>query len=401
MKTAKEIIDGLDGVLSLSQIAKLYFGKSRSWLYNKKDEAIVNGVKSEFSIDDLGRLSEALKDVANKISLASKEIAQIKETSERESGVYYTLKYNPFDHPLFMAWADMLPQSTTWLEPFAGVCSIPMMLQNMDIKPMWRCYDINPLKTTLDGFKVSKRDTIAKFPNGYKICVTNPPFLSKNSASKRKLPFPDCDFDDIYKLSLSLALANCEYVAMILPESFITSGLFQERLYGVISVPQELFFDTECPVCVALFTPDTTYDFVVYVGERLVGNYATLNQYRLNLEQYKSDTWRFNDPTGTIAVKCFDSQKGRDIRFLRGDAIPSDNIKGTSRSYTRISGLPSTIDIDLFIDRCNLTLMDYRDKTQDVFLTSYKGMRDDGCYRRRIDFGTIRHILSKVLNEMA
>ena len=77
--------------------------------------------------------------------------------------------------------------------------------------------------------------------------------------------------------------------------------------------------------------------------------------------------------------------------------INPDDIKVSSRAFTRISGLPEDVNRDNFIDKCNSLLQEYRNNTQDVFLTSFKRVRKDGKYRRRLDFKTIRIILNKAL----
>jgi hypothetical protein len=49
--------------------------------------------------------------------------------------------------------------------------------------------------------------------------------------------------------------------------------------------------------------------------------------------------------------------------------------------------------VDDLIDESNGILKEIRNMTQDVFLTSFKGIRKDGKYRRRLDFGIARLIL--------
>jgi hypothetical protein len=66
---------------------------------------------------------------------------------------------------------------------------------------------------------------------------------------------------------------------------------------------------------------------------------------------------------------------------------------------TRIS-IDTEIDTVGIINKANEILKDYRHNTQDVFLTSFKGLRRDGKYRRRIDFKTIRSILNKAVEEL-
>ena len=51
--------------------------------------------------------------------------------------------------------------------------------------------------------------------------------------------------------------------------------------------------------------------------------------------------------------------------------------------------------VDYESEVANELLATYREKTQDVFMTSFKGLRADGKYRRRLDFKTARAILAK------
>lgn len=63
----KHLLKGVDNYLSLSQIAQDYFGKSRSWLYQRINGAIVNGKPAQFTPEEQLRLSEALLDISNRI----------------------------------------------------------------------------------------------------------------------------------------------------------------------------------------------------------------------------------------------------------------------------------------------------------------------------------------------
>ncbi len=73
------------------------------------------------------------------------------------------------------------------------------------------------------------RDTLKDFPVGFEVCVTNPPWLAKNSATKMQVPFYAGEYDDLYKYSLDKCLENCKNVIAIIPESFIRTNLFLGR----------------------------------------------------------------------------------------------------------------------------------------------------------------------------
>lgn len=63
----KLLLSGVDNYLSLSQIAQDYFGKSRSWLYQRINGAIVNGKPAQFTQEEQQRFSNALLDISNRI----------------------------------------------------------------------------------------------------------------------------------------------------------------------------------------------------------------------------------------------------------------------------------------------------------------------------------------------
>ncbi len=63
----KLLLKEVDSYLSLSQIAQDYFGKSRSWLYQRINGAIVNGKPAQFTREEQLRFSEALLDISSRI----------------------------------------------------------------------------------------------------------------------------------------------------------------------------------------------------------------------------------------------------------------------------------------------------------------------------------------------
>lgn len=59
--------DILDG-LSMSFIAKNYFGKSKEWLYQRLNGSTVNGKKAVFKREEIILLQNAIRDFGNKLS---------------------------------------------------------------------------------------------------------------------------------------------------------------------------------------------------------------------------------------------------------------------------------------------------------------------------------------------
>ena len=332
---------------------------------------------------------------------------------KRASGRYYT-RGNPFQLEPFQMWAKAsnLAQQIT-LEPFAGAKDIPQLIDAANLQCRdWAFFDIEP---GAEG--IVQRDTLADFPKGFEVCITNPPWLARNSATRRGLPFPETTrYDDLYKYAIEKCLTHCGWVAAIIPEAFIRSGLFLQRLSDFISlVPQTqdktnyppdkggrgvsvypsdkggrgvsvMFEDTEHPVGLALFAPRATSDVRVWRNNQLLGG---INELRRHLPQPSSNrNIVFNDPNGNLGLIAIDNTVSASIRFCLPEELKDYPIRVHCRSITKI-GVPWHVDIDLL----NARLKTIREKTHDVFLTAFKGIRRDGHYRRRLDWALSRAIV--------
>lgn len=326
-----------------------------------------------------------------------------KATRKKQNGVFYTTT-NPFHNDLFLKWLSAIPESikssSPWLEPFAGSNHIVKMIAELGEQRDWACFDLHPGTTNVaDAFPIATRDTLKDFPQGYGVAITNPPYLAKNSATRDGLAFPACGFDDLYKHALDVMLSQVGYVAAIIPESFLTTGLFHDRLYGVATLNCRMFEDTDCPVCLALFVPAEvkkgSLDFLCYKGNFKMGNFSKLSRQKDQLVQSRARVdWKFNEQGGSIGLYAVDSQKGRSIRFVAGRDIDDLRVKGSSRSVTKIAGIPRGVSVTALIEAANDLLSTFRDSTFDVFLTAFKGMRADGDYRRRLDYSMARTLLN-------
>ncbi len=318
---------------------------------------------------------------------------------KRANGRYYT-RGNPFQMEVFQTWAKALNlEQQTVLEPFAGAKHIPQLIAAADLQcGDWACYDIAP------GAKgIVQRDTLLDFPRGFDVCITNPPWLARNSATRRGLPFPETTHhNDLYKYALEQCLTHCSWVAAIIPEAFIRSGLFLQRLCDFISlVPQTqgsmaqenkkrdtsyMFEDTEHPVGLALFAPDATSDVRVWRNNQLIGG---LNALRKHLPMRSSNRGIvFNEPNGNLGLIAIDNTVSASIQFCPPAELAGYPIRHQCRSITKI-GVPWRVDIEML----NARLATIREKTHDVFLTAFKGIRRDGQYRRRLDWALARSII--------
>lgn len=306
---------------------------------------------------------------------------------KRQHGRFFTMSKSPFELPAFQEWAQMagLPAAPV-LEPFAGGNHIIHALQEIGLCEGYASYDIAPAHKA-----VKKRNTIRTFPKGFEVCVTNPPWLARNSATRRGLPYPTRKYDNVYKHCVELCLANCEYVAALLPASYLQSGLFRERLHTYILLHNLIFADTENPVCLALFAGARRAgeDINIYYDDEFIAPLSALER-KIPLAR-KDRKVRFNDPGGRLGFISFDNTRESSIRFCAADEIEEYEIKNSSRFITRISG--DFGNVRRLIGTLNAMLDELRRETKDVFLTPFKGMRSDGYYRRRMFFSQARELI--------
>ena len=140
-----------------------------------------------------------------------------------------------------------------------------------------------------------------------------------------------------------------------------------------------MFEDTEHPVGLALFAPHATSDVKVWRNNRLLGG---IKELRRHLPQPSSNrSIVFNDPNGNLGLIAIDNTVSASIRFCPPEELNDYPIRVHCRSITKI-GVPWRVDIDML----NARLKTIREKTHDVFLTAFRGIRRDGHYRRRLDW---------------
>ena len=63
----KGILGDISEALNLSYIAKRYFNKDRTWLYQRLNRTAVNGKPAAFTESELKKLSDSLAELSNKI----------------------------------------------------------------------------------------------------------------------------------------------------------------------------------------------------------------------------------------------------------------------------------------------------------------------------------------------
>lgn len=321
--------------------------------------------------------------------------------TKRELGQYLT-DHNPLDHPAFWKWARKagLPEKGI-LEPFAGGNHLIHHLEEMGLCRMSRSYDIQP-----QNERVIQRDTLADFPTGYSICVTNPPWLMKSAATRNDTPWPDYipnGYADLYLFALERCLANCEWVAALIPQTFIMRKRLQERMIGFIALTHPISSRGGSIPGLALFGPDDLADSRVWDGLEETPTLANLRRMVPRAGKggppitFGKSGGKNGDGTiesGNVGIGTFDlsSIAGPNVRFRHPDEIP---YRPNTRHYVRFQ-----VDGEVLLDEWNERLRRFREDTHDLMLTSHlDNKRKDGKWARRLRLDQIRGIIWEVWAE--
>lgn len=304
-------------------------------------------------------------------------------TNKQLLGQFYTTT-DPFNgRKSFTDWFDLVPKDTKFLEPFVGGGHI---LSYIDAD--WDGYDIEP---KMPG--AIQRDTLKDFPTGYRVCITNPPYLAKTVVSRKKLDVV-LNYEDMYLDSLSLMLEHCEYVAAIIPSTFWNTNLFRDRLYAWDKFDMKLFSDTDAPAGVAYFVPkkvNKTRTFIngdeVFIGDWNIPK-AVKFPIVFNPKEFSEFLVVGIDSTTQDNIHIRKTE-GFDISTL---ADSEGQCKSTNRnifpikcSYLKEEDLPHINDI----------ITEWRNETKDFTMTNFKSCQKSGKYRKRISFTEVRWILHR------
>lgn len=234
------------------------------------------------------------------------------------------------------------------------------------------------------------------------IIITNPPYIAKQSASRKKIDlssyFSITKYDDIYMLALDKMLEAQDYVVAILPESFINSSYRQkDRLSSITILEENPFEDTENPVCVGCFdNRSKKFDEVeIYKNDKLINTLD--NILNIRIQPKNNIDIKFNTLKGWLALRAIDGTD--DIKVINFDF--KKNIKYDWKNRIKVSSRHLTlIDIEVpkelrqdFINECNKILKSIREESSDILLTPFKGNTKSGVRRRRLDFKLARAIM--------
>jgi len=260
----------------------------------------------------------------------------------------------------------------------------------------------------IKGFDVDKslnwenNDSLLNIPKiNDSITITNPPYLTNYSAKRKgiyenvKKYFDICNYDDIYQLAIEKCLIN-DCGVMIIPETFINSKFPKNRLVSITIIEDQLFNDTENPICVICFdNKNKSYDQIeIYKNDDLLGSLGYFEKMRRI--PHNNVQMKFNVPNGQIALRAVDTTNPqKPISFMLPEEMDYDltSIKHSSRLITVIEVNANKKVINKIIEHSNNMLFDFRKKTNDVLLSPFKGNKKNGERRRRLDYMTARAFL--------
>ena len=331
--------------------------------------------------------------------LISKERAIYKEIDKTKTftGSFYTKKDVWLLKPVSEFLSDALSKNNKVLDPYVG---------DGDLLTACR----NKFKSDVEGYDIKKtnwqqNDSLLKIPNANNcVIVTNPPYLAKYSAKRKRVfaevgKYFDEGREDLYQVALDRCLESSKYVVAIIPETFLNSSYSKEFLELVCVLEENPFEDTENPVCVACFNTEKKSDAKLYINEKFCGTFSEI--FSMRKISVKKNGISFNVPNGRIALKAVDGTSINDfIRFTNANAFEysRDNIKHSSRllTYLEIDSIDDS-EVDDLVKVCNKELKILRDKTSDIILSPFKGNNKNGKRRRRLDYTLARVIIEKGL----
>jgi len=289
-------------------------------------------------------------------------------------------------------------KATIAYDPFAGEGDLLAAARSLGFRKV-KGLDID------DKLEWANNDSLSRIPTvNNSIIITNPPYLSNYSAKRKGIYddvekyFSNSSYDDLYLIALEKMIQSQKYVVAIVPETFINSNFKQKhKLASITIIEENCFDDTETPVCVLCFD-----GVVKKAGEiKIFKNDEYLNtlEYfeKMRLKPSKNIRMSFNDASGSIALRAVDTTDPNSmIRFMKKDELDYDlnNIKVSSRLITIINiNRICHGEVDSFLAECNKILMSFRERTDDVLLSPFKGNMKNGKRRRRLDYETARAML--------
>lgn len=243
----------------------------------------------------------------------------------------------------------------------------------------------------------------------YSIIITNPPYLTNYSAKRKGIYknvykyFESCNYNDIYKLAIEKCMENNDFGVMIVPETFINSSFPKYRINSITIIEDLMFKDTENPICVICFDKKyKTYDEIkIYKNENYIKTLGELERIRRRPKNHINI--KFNSLKGNVALRAVDATKiNKTISFMKPEEIDYNilTIKNSSRLITLIEVPVEERFLSQIIKYSNKILFDFRQDTKDVILSPFKGNKENGERRRRLDYKTARAIIEEAYDKI-
>lgn len=298
----------------------------------------------------------------------------IDKSEKIELGKFYTT-VNPFTGTAWNKFKKEIDKKDIILEPFAGSNNIPKMLSEYS----WASYDILP-----EDSNIIKQDTLKNFPKGFKVCITNPPYLDIRTARDKNIKY-DSEFSDLYLDSLDKMLKNCEFIAAIIPATFYNKKAFKDRLWMWDKIDKEVFSDTGMSIGVAYFSNKKIDKTELYLNGNRVSNNSN----------FTDNKTTFNTKDANLSACLIDNTQYKNISVSNLDNFNFKKyLKPLSRYYVAFKderiGEEDIKDLNEFISN-------WRTQTNDFWLTPFKSTLPNGSYRKRLGFKQLSGLITEYL----
>jgi hypothetical protein len=292
------------------------------------------------------------------------------------------------------------------VDPFAGDGHLLAHLAEAGFELPMLGYDIAPTAA------FARNDSLRRIPaHPDAVIVTNPPYLAKHSASRKRVlrsvaRYYEGGDTDLYQVAIRRSLEAAPHLVALVPETFLHARVLRERLARVVVIERAApFSDTTCPILVACFGPDegAPGDVEVWRDDELLGSLAQLDAIRR--VPLGSDTIRFNVADGNIALQAVDGVDPKiRIGFLPRATSAYDvaGIKHSSRLVTFLSvdGVEDDARVARLVAAANERIAHLRSGLGELSLSAFKGNSRAGVRRRRLDYRQARAILTDALAEI-
>lgn len=137
----------------------------------------------------------------------------------------------------------------------------------------------------------------------------------------------------------------------------------------------------------ALFQPGQTDGITVWSGVSKVGRLSGLESLR-PCPLPDGPSVQFNSVEANVGLIAVDNTHEPSIRFCEIEELARYPVKPTGRYITHLR-----VSTRVRINAWNSYIKSFREQTRDVLMTPYRGIRKDGMYRRRLDWGLARGII--------